>query len=123
MRPEKERAFLLKNGFAVSAICLMTVAPSWAQEANQSGPAAPGQAGRRAREEAYRIVDAYVVSNLQESLGLSDEQFVQLLPLVKKLQTERRAFAQRRVQAMQELRRSLASGVATEARVGELLRE
>ena len=32
------------------------------------------------------MVDAYVVSNLQESLGLSDEQFAKAIPLVKKLQ-------------------------------------
>ena len=36
------------------------------------------------------MVDAYIVSNLQESLGLTDEQFVRLLPLVKRLQSERR---------------------------------
>ena len=35
------------------------------------------------REEIFRMIDAYVVSNMQESLGLSDEQFVKLLPLVK----------------------------------------
>ena len=37
------------------------------------------------------MVDAYIVSNLQESLGLTDEQFVKLLPLVKRLQSDRRA--------------------------------
>jgi hypothetical protein len=75
------------------------------------------------REEAFKILDAYVVSNLQESLGLTDAQFTTVLPLVKRLQADRRAFAQRRHRALVELRRLLASGTATEARVAELLRE
>jgi Spy/CpxP family protein refolding chaperone len=83
------------------------------------------QAGRpdRPRDEAFKMIDAYIVSNLQESLDLTDDQFVKLLPLVKRLQTDRRALVQRRQQALMELRRLLASGDATEARVTELLGE
>jgi hypothetical protein len=84
----------------------------------QGGPQNPPP-----RDEAFKIIDAYVMSNLQESLGLSDEQFVRLLPLVKKLQDERRGFAQRRMRAVMELRQAFRSGVATEAHVGERLRE
>ena len=69
------------------------------------------------------MVDAYIVSNLQESLDLTDEQFVKLLPLVKRLQTDRRAVLQRRQQPLMELRRLLASGGATETKVTELLRQ
>ena len=47
---------------------------------------------RHDREEAFRMVDAYVVSHLQESLGLSDEQFAKAVPLVTKLQRERREY-------------------------------
>ena len=36
------------------------------------------------------MVDAYVVSHLQESLGLSDAQYAKALPLVTKLQADRR---------------------------------
>jgi hypothetical protein len=82
----------------------------------------PGEVARPA-EDIGKMIDAYIISNLQEGLGLSDEQFVKLLPLVKRLQTDRRAFAQRRQRALQELRRSLQSGSATDARVSELLRE
>lgn len=67
------------------------------------------------------MLEAYIISNLQEGLGLSDEQFVKLLPLVKRLQTDRRGFAQKRQRAIQELRRALQS--SGEARVSELLRE
>jgi hypothetical protein len=87
-----------------------------AQERERRPGARPG------REEAFRMIDAYVVSNLQESLGLTDEQFVKVLPLVKKLQTDRRGFVTHRRQRLQELRRSLASGSATEARVLEQLK-
>src|SRR5262245_24327319 len=69
------------------------------------------------------MVDAYLVSNIQESLALSDEQFVKLLPLVKKLQNERREHIRRRTQAMLELRRLLGSGRASEAQIEEALQE
>jgi len=69
------------------------------------------------------MIDAYIVSNLQESLELTDDQFVKLLPLVKHLQNDRRALVQRRQQSLMELRRLLASGGATEPRVSELLRQ
>ena len=77
----------------------------------------------RPRDDIFKMIDAYIISNLQEGLGLSDEQFVKLLPLVKRLQTDRRAFAQKRQLTVQQLRRMLQSGTANDARVSELLRE
>jgi hypothetical protein len=92
-----------------------------------AGPVS-GQAARRGaafegRDEAARMVDAYILSNLQERLGLSDAQFVKLLPLVKSHQGERRQAGRRRGQALLELRRELHSGRATEASIGALLEE
>lgn len=90
-----------------------------------SGPAlaqVPG-APERPRDELFKMVDAYIVSNLQENLGLSDEQFVKILPLVKKAQSDRRLFAQRRGMSLQEMGRLLESGTATEPRIAELLRD
>jgi Spy/CpxP family protein refolding chaperone len=78
---------------------------------------------RRPREEAYKMVEAYLVSNLQESLGITDDQFAKLLPHVKRLQKDRRDIAQRRGRLMGELRRILESGSATEPRVAELMKE
>lgn len=69
------------------------------------------------------MIEAYVVSNLQESLGLSDEQFVRMLPLVKKLQSDRRDYFQGRMRLLRELRRGLGSGGATEGQIAELLKE
>jgi Spy/CpxP family protein refolding chaperone len=63
------------------------------------------------------LVDAYVLSNLQESLGLSDDQFVKLLPLVKRYQSERREAMARRAHALREMRRLLKSGGTAEADV------
>jgi hypothetical protein len=75
------------------------------------------------RDEVVKVIDAYVLSNLQENLGLSDEQFVRILPLVKKWQTNRRVYQQRRLSALGEMRRLLERGAATEARLQELLGE
>jgi hypothetical protein len=75
------------------------------------------------RDETFRLMDAYLISNLQESLGLSEEQFSRALPLVKKLQSDRRDFAKRRMQALRLLRKGLGSGTATEAGVIDLLKE
>jgi len=94
-----------------------------AGQAAQAPRETPPHGDMRPREEAFKIVDAYVVSNLQESLSLTDDQFVKVLPLVKRLQTERREMFRRRQQAVRELRRILESGTATEAQVAEVLRE
>jgi len=101
---------------ATLALALVVSAPVLAQ-------GRPGAGQGQRRDEAFRMVDAYIVSNLQESLLLTDDQFAKLLPLVKRLQKDRREMVQRRIQALQEMRRTMAQGVATEARVEELLRE
>jgi hypothetical protein len=67
------------------------------------------------------MLDAYVVSNLQESLALTDEQFVKILPLVKRVQTGRREYAQKRSSLIAEMNRLFESGGATEARIGNLM--
>ncbi len=84
----------------------------------------PGRgAGTRPREELYKMVDAYIVSNLQESLGLTDEQFVKILPLVKRFQNDRRTFLERRNDLLQQMRRLLETGRATEPKLAEMLRD
>ncbi|HET9316897.1 MAG TPA: hypothetical protein VFQ51_14995 [Vicinamibacteria bacterium] len=80
-------------------------------------------AARRPREEAFKMVEAYLVSNLQESVGLTDDQFAKVLPHVKRLQKDRRDLNQRKGRAMSDLRRLLESGSATEPRVVELMKE
>lgn len=75
------------------------------------------------REEAFRMVDAYLVSHLQEGLELSDEAFVKVLPLVRQLQTGRRAAAQKRMTGIRTLRELLESGSATETKVADALQQ
>jgi hypothetical protein len=83
---------------------------------------AAGREDRPGREEAFRMVDAYVVSNLQESLGLTDEQYAKAIPLVKKLQSERRLYFLDRTRTVREMRRVLQRGGATEVQVLDLLK-
>jgi hypothetical protein len=101
---------------------LATVVLAWggcglvaAQEPTPEGPG-------RARDEAFKMIDAYIVSNLQEGLGLDDAQFARMIPLVKRLQQTRREFVQRRQKTLQEMRRALQRGAA-EPRVEGLLAE
>jgi hypothetical protein len=83
---------------------------------------APG-AERHTRAEAFRMVDAYLMSNLQESLGLTDEEFAKVVPLVQKLQTDRRQYLIERTRTIREMRRMLHQGGASETQVLELLRQ
>jgi Spy/CpxP family protein refolding chaperone len=69
------------------------------------------------------MVDAYIAGRLQESLGLSEEQRAKVLPLVTQLHRDRREILRRRIQAVREMRRMLASGTATEAEVQQKLAE
>jgi hypothetical protein len=87
--------------------------------AAQPTDARPG----RPRDEGARMIEAYIVSNLQESLGLSDDQFVKALPHVKKLLNDRREFAQSRNRLLRQMRRDLESGAATEAQITVALKE
>lgn len=103
--------------------CLAIFAAAAGAAAAQTPSGDPKRPERPPRDEAFKMIDAYIVSNLQESLGLTDEQFVKLLPLVKRLQTDRRSWVHRRHQTLRQLRRLLRSGSATEAQVTDLLRE
>jgi hypothetical protein len=106
---------------AVAAVLLLLAALPLRAQQEPEGP--PFRRGAPQRDEVFKLVDAYMVSNLQESLGLTDDQFVKLLPLVKRLQSDRRGFAVRRMELVMEMRRLLNTGGAAEARIGELMRD
>jgi Spy/CpxP family protein refolding chaperone len=97
--------------------------PQQTDKAKGDRPETPAGHVPELRDETFRLMDAYLISNLQESVGLTDEQFAKALPLVKKLQTDRRDFARRRMQALRTLRKTLNSGAATEASVADLLKD
>ena len=81
-----------------------------------------GSRSHERRDEAFRMVDAYVLANIQDSLGLTDAQYEKVVPLVNKLQKARREHFGQRGKALRRLRRLLSSGTATEAEVAESLR-
>jgi Spy/CpxP family protein refolding chaperone len=101
-----------------AALILAACASAAAQEA-----APPAGRPPHDREEAFRLVDAYIAGKLQESLGLSDDQYAKVLPMVTQLHRDRREIFHRRQQLLRDLRRSLASGTATEAEVQQSLAE
>jgi hypothetical protein len=88
----------------------------------QEPPARPGGRPGRPREEVFRLLDQYLSANLQERLGLGDEQTARALPLVRRLHTDRRRFAEQRLQALGQMRRFARSGVTDDAKAAELLR-
>lgn len=89
--------------------------------ASSAQDATPRPSARAPRDEVFKMLDAYIVSNLQESLDLTDEQFVKILPLVKRVQAGRREYAQQRARAIAEMSRLFESGGATEARIAEMM--
>jgi DNA repair exonuclease SbcCD ATPase subunit len=82
-------------------------------------------AGRRGqppvREEVEAMVDAYIISKLQEALQLDDEQYARVIVAQKKLQESRRSFRRQRAETLRELRRSLASAEPRDDQLGSLL--
>ena len=111
----------MRHALAV-AFVLLVAGGAVAQEDRAPG-GGPGPGRRPPREEIYRMLDAYVAEHLQESLSLSDEQRSRVLPLVQKLGAERRRFAERRVRALFQMRRAIADGTATDAKMAELLQQ
>lgn len=99
----------------VAALAVILVAAPPRAFAHPEGPPAPSE-HRAGHEEAFKMVDAYVVANLQESLALDDRQLAEVFPLVQKLQADRREFYLSRARALWRLRLLLGSGRATRRR-------
>jgi Spy/CpxP family protein refolding chaperone len=116
-------AFLLVPGFRAEAQPAPSSQGAGKSQAQDGAERERGAVAPELRDETFRLMDAYVISNLQESLGLTDDQFARILPLVKRLQSERRDFARKRMQALRSMRRALNSGSATEATVANLLKD
>jgi len=102
--------------FGLALVAGVGVSGAAGQEAN-----AGRQRGQERRDEAFRMVDAYVIANIQESLGLDEDTYVKVIPLVNKLQKVRREYFHERAQMQRKMRRLLRSGNATEAQVQEML--
>jgi hypothetical protein len=108
---------------ALSFAVLVLASSPFARGQGQAPPGDGPSPGGERRREALRVVDAYVLRNLQESLGLTEAEFVKVLPLVKSLQSERREYLLARVRLLRQLRRQLRSGAAEEVEVRRTLDE
>ena len=91
--------------------------------AGDDAPKGPPMGGPPGKGEIFKMVDAYLLANVQEALGLSDEQNAKVLPQILKLQADRRGFFRRRGKALGEMKKLLGSGAATEAQVAEQMKE
>jgi len=100
------------------ALGTSAVASAQPAQGRRGGPEGPAM-----RDELMEIVQSYFVMKIQERLELSDEQFVKVLPLVRKLQQDRRDFHRRRFEAIGEMRKELESGTATDAHLRDLLQQ
>jgi len=104
-----------RSWLAVGLVWLLGAGGGLAQERR------PGPLQRQT--EAFRMVDAYMIANIQESLGLDDPQFARIVPLVKALQAARREHFTDRARALRQLRVLLESGTATEEQLGSAVAE
>jgi len=87
----------------------------------QGGPPPDGP-GKGGPQEAFKMIDAYLLANVQDALGLSDEQGAKVVPLVLKLQGDRRNFHRQRHKALGEMKKQLGSGTATEAQIADRMK-
>lgn len=75
------------------------------------------------REEVEGMMDAYILSKLQESLDLTDEQFGRMVVAQKKLQDTRREYRRARMSVLRRLRQALRRDDAEDSELEPLLGE
>jgi hypothetical protein len=75
---------------------------------------------RPSSEEVEGMVDAYIISKLQEALILSDEAFGRMVVAQKKMQETRRSYRRERNEVLREMRQALRRE-AEEEELGPLL--
>jgi hypothetical protein len=97
----------------------LVLAAAAALPAFGQGPPPPGPGGPH---EVFKMIDAYLLANVQDALGLGDEQGAKVVPLVLKLQGDRRNFHRRRHKALGEMKKQLGSGTATEAQIADQMK-
>ena len=101
-----------------AAALALSAGASVAQEADRPR-------GARPREEIFGLIDEHVARHLQARLGLTDEQAARALPVVQRLQADRRRSAERRIRALQRMRRAFRPGAPamSDAAAAEILAE
>lgn len=75
------------------------------------------------RADVEGMMEAYVLSKLQEALDLTDEQFGSMVVAQKKLSDARREYRQNRMRLLKEMRQTLQRDDAGESELQPLLDE
>ncbi len=75
------------------------------------------------RDEVEGMMDAYILSKLQDALELTDEQFGTMVVAQKKLQDTRRDYRQGRMSLLRRMRQTLRRDQAREEELTHLLDE
>lgn len=86
--------------------------------------AARGQEERDLRpsgEEVDGMIDAYILSKLQDALVLSDEEFGRMVVAQKKMQDARRSYRRERNEVLRQMRQALRREDAGEPELSPLL--
>ena len=76
---------------------------------------------RRDRGDVEGMIDAYVISKLQDSLDLSDEQFAEMVVAQKHLQTIRHEYRRERSGLLREMRQVLRRDDVSDEELKSLL--
>ena len=101
---------------------LLTVA-AVAVTASAQPPGGPPRGDRRnLQDEMSKMVDAYLLSHVQDALGLTDEKSAKVLPLILRLQADLRSSMERRNEALSDLAKLMESGTATEPQIVERMK-
>ena len=75
------------------------------------------------RQEVEGMMEAYILSKLQDSLDLTDEQFGSMVVAQKKLSDTRREYRRDRMQVLRQMRQTLQRDQAGESELQPLLSE
>ena len=75
------------------------------------------------REELEGMMDAYILSKLQDALGLNDEQYGRIVVAQKKLQDLRRDYRRTRMEVLRQMRQALGRDAVGEEQLRPLLDE
>ena len=113
----------MRQPLAFALVLAAAATSAWTQPPPDGRPGPRGQGQRRPPEEALRVRDALFNDMLQERLGLKDDEFLKLLPFVKKYQSDRREIEQKRMRILQELRKAFEVGTATDQAVAVQMKD
>lgn len=106
---------------AMRLLPIVMLASAVSAGAGQRGDAPAG--GDMSPAEIQKIFDGYLLVQVQEALGLSEQQFAQVVPRVRALQETRRRHQQERARLLMELQRLTRPNLRGQQSDDALIRE